>query len=201
MPLDAVCLTGVVRELREALLDLRIEKVQQPARDQVILTLRGNRRLLLCAGASQARVHLTALGRENPAQPPMFCMLLRKHLTGGRLTAIDQPPAERVVILTVSMVDELGEPGRRRLVAECMGRRSNLILLDGEDRIIDCRRRVDLEMSPQRQVLPGLFYRLPPAQEKEDPLTADGEALRALLAAAPAGTEADSLSYYSPPNV
>ncbi len=134
MPLDAVCLTGVVRELREALLDLRIEKVQQPARDQVILTLRGNRRLLLCAGASQARVHLTALGRENPAQPPMFCMLLRKHLTGGRLTAIDQPPAERVVILTVSMVDELGEPGRRRLVAECMGRRSNLILLDGEDR-------------------------------------------------------------------
>lgn len=174
MPLDAVCLTGVVRELREALLDLRIEKVQQPARDQVILTLRGNRRLLLCAGASQARVHLTALGRENPAQPPMFCMLLRKHLTGGRLTAIDQPPAERVVILTVSMVDELGEPGRRRLVAECMGRRSNLILLDGEDRIIDCLRRVDLEMSPQRQVLPGLFYRLPPAQEKEDPLTAGG---------------------------
>ena len=190
MPLDAVCLTGVVRELREALLDLRIEKVQQPARDQVILTLRGNRRLLLCAGASQARVHLTALGRENPAQPPMFCMLLRKHLTGGRLTAIDQPPAERVVILTVSMVDELGEPGRRRLVAECMGRRSNLILLDGEDRIIDCLRRVDLEMSPQRQVLPGLFYRLPPVQEKEDPLTVGGEAFRALLAAAPAGTEA-----------
>ena len=120
----------------------------------------------------------------------MFCMLLRKHLTGGRLTAIDQPPAERVVILTVSMVDELGEPGRRRLVAECMGRRSNLILLDGEDRIIDCLRRVDLEMSPQRQVLPGLFYRLPPVQEKEDPLTVGGEAFRALLAAAPAGTEA-----------
>ena len=190
MPLDAVCLTGVVRELRETLVGLRIEKIQQPARDQVILTLRGSRKLLLCAGASQARIHLTTQQRENPAQPPMFCMLLRKHLGSGRLAAIEQPHLERAVILTVEIIDELGEPGIRKLVLECMGRYSNLILLDGEDRIIDCLRRVDMEMSERRQVLPGLFYRLPPAQEKMDPLAVGEEELRAMLDAAPDGTDA-----------
>ena len=190
MPLDAVCLSGVVRELRETILGLRLEKVQQPARDQVVLTLRGNKKLLLCAGASQSRLHLTGLTRENPAAPPMFCMLLRKHLSGGRLAAIDQPGLERVVILTLDIVDELGEPGRRRLVFECMGRYSNLILLDGQERIIDCLRRVDMEMSERRQVLPGLFYHLPPAQEKADPLSAAPEDFRAMLDAAPDGTDA-----------
>ncbi|MDE7262922.1 MAG: NFACT family protein, partial [Oscillospiraceae bacterium] len=190
MPLDAICLMGVVRELREALTGLRIEKVQQPARDQVILTFRGNKKLLLCAGASQARIHLTAQQRENPAQPPMFCMLLRKHLNGGRLAAIEQPALERAVILAVEVVDELGEPGVRKLVVECMGRYSNLILLDGQDRIIDCLRRVDMEMSERRQVLPGLFYRLPPAQDKMDPLAVSGEEFRAMLDAVPDGTDA-----------
>ena len=190
MPLDAVCLTGVVKELREVLTGLRIEKIQQPARDQVVLTFRGNKKLLLCAGASQARVHLTGIARENPAAPPMFCMLLRKHLLGGRLASIEQPALERVVILTLEIVDELGEPGRRKLAVECMGRYSNLILLDGQDRIIDCLRRVDMEMSEKRQVLPGLFYRLPPAQEKADPLAVSAEEFRALLDALPDGTDA-----------
>lgn len=190
MPLDAVCLSGVVRELRETIQGLRVEKIQQPARDQVILTLRGNKKLLLCAGASQSRLHLTGLTRENPAAPPMFCMLLRKHLSGGRLSAIDQPSLERVVILTFDIVDELGEPGRRRLAFECMGRYSNLILLDGQERIIDCLRRVDMEMSEKRQVLPGLFYHLPPVQEKTDPLAVSQSDFRAMLAAAPDGTDA-----------
>ena len=189
MPLDAICLSGVVRELRETALGLRIEKVQQPARDQVVLALRGNQKLLLCAGASQARIHFTHVQRENPAAPPMFCMLLRKHLQGGRLTGIDQPGLERVVALTVDITDELGERGQRRLVLECMGRYSNLILLDGQDRIIDCLRRVDMEMSEKRQVLPGLFYHLPPAQEKADPLQTDREAFRRLLSAAPPDRE------------
>jgi len=94
----------------------RIEKVQQPARDQVVLALRGNQKLLLCAGASQARIHFTHVQRENPAAPPMFCMLLRKPLQGGRLTGIDQPGLERAVALTVDITDELGERGQRRLV-------------------------------------------------------------------------------------
>ena len=184
MPLDSFCLSGIIEELQD-IVGLRIEKIQQPARDQVILSLRGGRRLLLCAGAAQARIHLTALSRENPASPPMFCMLLRKHLGGGRIAAIEQPGQERAAIVTVDMVDELGEPGQRKLILECMGRRSNLILTDGEDRIIDCLRRIDLEMSETRQVLPGLYYHLPPTQAKADPLTIDETSLREALSVTP----------------
>ena len=191
MPLDAVCLSGVLEEIRPQIVGLRIEKVQQPARDQVILSLRGGRRLLLCAGASQSRIHLTSLSRENPAAPPMFCMLLRKHLGGGRISAVEQPGLERAVILTVDMMDELGEPGQRKLILECMGRRSNLILTDGQDRIIDCLRRIDLEMNEERQVLPGLYYRLPPAQQKADPVAAGEELLRRLLHEVSPDTPAD----------
>ena len=181
MPLDAVCLRGVVQELKPQLENLRLEKIQQPARDLVLLTFRGNRKLLLCAGASQARIHLTALQRENPAAPPRFCMLLRKLLSGGALVSMEQPGLERAVILTFRVMDELGVSGQRQLVLECMGRRSNLILLDGEGRILDCLRRVDFEMSPQRQVLPGLFYHLPPAVEKADPLAVSPEELETIL--------------------
>lgn len=182
MPLDAVCLSGVVRELQPLTAGLRVEKIQQPARDQIILSLRGNKRLLLCAGANQARIHLTSVPRENPAAPPMFCMLLRKHLSSAKLRGISQPRLERAAILSFDILDELGEPGVRKLVLECMGRYSNLILLDGQDRIIDCLRRVDMEMSEKRQVLPGLFYRLPPAQDnKADPLEITEDGFYALL--------------------
>ena len=180
MPLDALCLRGVVCELQSQVVGLRIEKIQQPARDQVVLTLRGGRKLLLCAGSNQARLHFTEISRENPAAPPMFCMLLRKHLLGGQITALEQAGLDRVVTLAVRAADELGVMGEKRLVLECMGRSANLILLDGEGRIIDCLRRVDMEMS-QRQVLPGLFYRLPPAPEKEDPLAVDEGRFTALL--------------------
>ena len=97
MPFDAVCLQAVLQELRPKLLGLRIDKVQQPARDQVILLLRGNQRLLLNAGANAPRIQLTELTRDNPAEPPMFCMLLRKHLVGARVADITQPPLERLV--------------------------------------------------------------------------------------------------------
>jgi len=190
MPLDAVCLTGVVRELQETIVGLRIEKIQQPSRDQIVLTLRGNRKLLLCASSNQPRIHLTNITRENPIQAPMFCMLLRKHLGSGRISAVQQPTLERVVILSIDMVDEMGEVGRRQLVLECMGRHSNLILLDGEGRIIECLRRVDMEMSEKRQVLPGLFYHLPPAQEKADPLAVDEDTFDQFLSSAPTEREA-----------
>lgn len=166
MPLDAVCLQAVVCELRPQLLGLRIDKVQQPARDQVILLLRGNKRLLLNAGANSPRIQLTEQVRDNPAEPPMFCMLLRKHLVGGHLAAVTQPKLERLVELDVDVTDDFGRPGKRYLILEAMGRHSNLILLDEKHRIIDCMRRVDAEMSPQRQVLPGLFYEMPPVHGK-----------------------------------
>ena len=166
MPLDAISLRAVVAELRPELLGLRIEKVQQPARDQVILLLRGNRRLLINAGANAPRIQLTKLQRDNPAEPPMFCMLLRKHLLGAKIADISQPPLERLVKMELDIIDDFGQPGKRTLVLEAMGRRSNLILLDGDGRIIECMRRVDAEMSPQRQVLPGLYYEQPLATDR-----------------------------------
>lgn len=183
MPLDAVCLQAVVEELRPQLLGVRIDKVQQPARDQVILLLRGNRRLLLHAGANSPRIQMTEQNRENPAEPPMFCMLLRKHLVGGRVSAVTQPNLERLVELNIDITDEFGLPGKRYLVLEAIGRHTNLILLDGERRIVDCLRRVDAEMSPQRQVLPGLFYELPPAQDKQKITDAEEASFRVLLSA------------------
>ncbi len=181
MPLDAICLQGVVGELTPQLTGSRIEKIQQPARDQIILLLRGSRRLFLNAGANQPRIHLTEQLRDNPSQPPMFCMLLRKHLSGGIIESIRQEPLERVVTLTVLASDELGERSRFTLVWEGMPRRANLILCDRDGRIIDCLRRVDLEAEQDRQVLPGLFYRLPTRQDKRSPLSVTEEEFAALL--------------------
>ena len=184
MPLDAICLQAVVEELRPQLLNLRIDKVQQPARDQVILLLRGNKRLLLNAGANAPRIQLTEVPRDNPAEPPMFCMLLRKHLVGARVADITQPTLERLVRLELDITDDFGQPGKRTLVLEAMGRRSNLILLDGDGRVIDCMRRVDADMSAARQVLPGLYYE-PPAAVGRLPVTEETEAgFREKLAAA-----------------
>ena len=185
MAIDAICLTALVAELRPQLLGLRVDKVQQPARDQVVLLFRG-RRLLLNAGAGAPRLQLTEVLRDNPAEPPMFCMLLRKHLSGARVAEITQPPLERLVRLEFDASDELGRAGRRTLVLEAMGRRSNLILLDGEGRIIDSLRRVDADMSAQRQVLPGLFYEPPASTGRLPFLEETEEGFAARFAAAPA---------------
>ncbi len=166
MALDAVFLRALAEELRPQVLGAKIEKIHQPARDQVLLILRGNRKLLLCAGANAPRIQFTALERDNPSAPPMFCMLLRKHLSGGRITALDQPPLERLIRLELDTADDLGRAGHHSLILEAMGRRSNLILLDAEGRIVDCLRRIDAEMSPARQILPGLFYQPPPSVER-----------------------------------
>lgn len=184
MAIDAICLQAVAAELRPQLTGLRIDKVQQPARDQVVLVFRG-RRLLLNAGAGAPRLQLTETVRDNPGSPPMFCMLLRKHLAGARVADITQPPLERLVRIELDASDELGRTGRRTLILEAMGRRSNLILLDEEGRIVDSLRRVDADMSAARQVLPGLYYQ-PPASTGRLPVTEETEAgFAARLAAAP----------------
>lgn len=181
MPFDAVFLRAVVEELKPTLLGARIDKIQQPARDTVLLTLRGREKLLLSANVNRPRLHLTKAGFDNPAQPPMFCMLLRKHLSGGRISAINQPPAERSVDMTLDCTDEMGVPCQKHLILELMGRNSNLILTGPDGRIIDCLRRVDFEMSELRQVLPGLFYHEPPKQDKRIPWETSQEEIAALL--------------------
>ena len=197
MAIDAICLQAVAGELRPQLLGLRVDKVQQPARDQVVLLFRG-KRLLLNAGAGAPRLQLTEILRDNPAEPPMFCMLLRKHLSGARVAGLTQPPLERLVKIEFDASDELGRAGRRTLVLEAMGRRSNLILLDGEGRVIDSLRRVDADMSAARQVLPGLFYQ-PPASTGRLPFleeTEAGFAARFTAAAAEKTLDAFLLAQY-----
>ena len=172
MPLDALCLSAIRDELGERIVGMKIEKIQQPERDIVILALRGKGdqcRLLISAGIGDARVHLTEYQFENPATPPMFCMLLRKHLIGARITSVTQPPAERALELAMQAPDAMGTISDKRLIIEMIGRMSNIILTDGE-RIIDCLRRIGGDMSDKRAVLPGLFYRPPPEQkDKLDP--------------------------------
>lgn len=191
MAIDAICLQAVAGELRPQLLGLRVDKVQQPARDQVVLLFRG-KRLLLNAGAGAPRLQLTEILRDNPAEPPMFCMLLRKHLSGARVAGLTQPPLERLVKIEFDASDELGRAGRRTLVLEAMGRRSNLILLDGEGRVIDSLRRVDADMSAARQVLPGLFYQPPASTGRLPFLEETGEGFSARFAAAAAEKTLDA---------
>ena len=195
MPIDAVFLESLRCELQEQLLACRVDKVQQPERDTILLSMRGPNgggKLLLTASPNHPRIQLTSLSFENPAQPPMFCMLLRKHLTGGRLVSISQPPLERLVELTFDCIDEMGTPCQKTLILEIMGRNSNLILTGADGRILDCLRRVDFEMSEQRQVLPGLYYHLPPTQGKCSPWDASEQDLLALLGAQKTQKTADS---------
>jgi len=184
MPLDSITVTALAEELRGRLTGAKIDKVQQPERDTILLTLRGqggNFRLVLCGGVGNARVHLTEASYENPAQPPMFCMLLRKHLLGARIARIEQPERERILIFHLDAYDELGTAVKKKLAVEMIGRGTNIILVDGEEHIIDCLRRVDSEMSPLRQVLPGLIYRLPLQQTKPDFFALNSEERRSMF--------------------
>ena len=184
MAFDAGMLACMVHEIRTVALGGRIEKVMQPERDEIILQLRsteGGKRLLINAGAGP-RIGFSELSRENPAQAPMFCMLLRKHLTGARLADIRQEGFERVVTLEFDTRDEMGFACTRRIVAEIMGKYSNLIFTDGEGRIISALKTVDFTTSTQRQVLPGMRYELPPAQDKENPLETTRERFEELYA-------------------
>ena len=183
MPLDSVTVSALAAELRGRIVGAKIDKVQQPERDTLLLSLHGpggSARLVLCGGVGNARVHLTEASYENPERPPMFCMLLRKHLTGARIAALEQPERERILILRLDAYDEMGSPVQKTLAVEMIGRGTNIILIDGDGRIIDCLRRVDSEMSALRQVLPGLIYRLPLQQSKPDPFLLSAEERRAL---------------------
>lgn len=184
MPLDSVTMSALTEELRQRIEGGKIDKVQQPERDTVLLSIRsggGNFRLAICGGVGNARVHITGASYENPQQPPMFCMLLRKHLVGARISALTQPERERIVIFELDAYDEMGVPVKKRLAVEMIGRGTNIILVGPDGRIIDCLRRVDSEMSALRQVLPGLVYRLPINQTKPDPFALSSQERREIL--------------------
>ena len=172
MAFDAFYLSAVLAEIREKCLGARVEKIHQPSRDTLILHLRcreGREKLLFAANPTAPRLHLTTASPENPAEPPMFCMFLRKHLLGARLAEITQPPMERCATFTFDCTDEMGFPVQKRLVAELMGRTCNLYLLSPEGRILDCLRRIGLDESTKRAALPGLNYQEPEPVTKQDP--------------------------------
>ena len=195
MPFDAIFMTALAGELREKLVGGKVDKLYQPARDEAVLHMRAGRenvRLLISASPSHPRAQLTKAPRENPETPPMFCMLLRKYFTGARLLELTQPSMERLLDFRFETLDELGDRVERRLVLECIGRKSNLIMLDGAGRITDCMRRADGDLSAKRPVMPGLFYAPPEPTGRLDPLAMAPEELRSfVLANAPEGDGQD----------
>ena len=173
MAFDAFFLRAVLSEVRDKTQQARVEKIHQPSRDTVILLLKtqeGRQKLMFVASPTAPRLHLTTASPENPAEPPMFCMLLRKHLSGARLREITQPAMERCATFTFDCIDEMGDPTQKQLVAELMGRTCNLYLLGADGRIIDCLRRVGLDETTKRPALPGMFYQQPEPITKEDPV-------------------------------
>ena len=173
MAFDAFFLRAVLGEIREKAAHARVDKIHQPSRDTVILQLKsseGRCKLLLAPNPAAPRLHLTTASPENPAEPPMFCMLLRKHLLGARLADIYQIPMERCAVFSFDCTDEMGYPVQKKLVAELMGRTCNLYLLGPDGRIIDCLRRIGLDETTKRPALPGLMYQPPEPVLKHNPL-------------------------------
>lgn len=187
MPLDAVTVSALAKELSERLEGGRIDKVQQPERDMLLLSLRAkgeNLRLVIAAGTGNARAGITRGSFENPAEPPMFCMLMRKHLVGARILSVTQPEYERLLIFKLDTHDELGVQSEKKLAVELIGRSANAVLIGADGRIIDCMRRMDFAGDALRRMLPGMIYRLPPKQEKPVFFALDPEQRRALIASA-----------------
>ena len=173
MAFDAFFLSAVLDEIRDKATGARVDKIHQPSRDTVILQLKcnhGREKLLFAPNPANPRLHLTTASPENPAEPPMFCMLLRKHIGGARLAQVNQIPMERWAEFVFDCTDEMGYPVQKRLVAELMGRTCNLYLLGPDGRIIDCLRRIGLDETSKRPALPGLIYQQPDPIAKKNPL-------------------------------
>lgn len=174
MPFDGSAVHSIVSELNDKIVNGKIDKVYQPEKDELIIHIRSYResyKLLLSASTSYPRVHLTEDNKSNPAVPPSFCMLLRKHLLGGRIVAVRQPDFERIIEIDIECFDELGYSVHKTLIAEIMGRHSNIIFTDGTTgKIIDGIKRVSFEVSSVREILPGREYEYPPSGGKVNPL-------------------------------
>ena len=189
MALDGVYLSLVKAELESVLIDSRVDKIHQPSRESVVITLRtrgfGNRKLMLSSSAGTARVHLTEREPENPQTPPMFCMLLRKHIGAGKLISIRQDGFERILFFDFEATDEFGDRVVLTLAAEIMGRCSNILLIGPDGRVIDAIKRVSEDMSRVRSVFPGVSYTLPPREARLNPLDFSEEELFTRLKSRP----------------
>lgn len=184
MAFDGIFLNAIANEIKSKATNAKVDKIYQPQKDEIILSLRcfgENIKLLLSANGSAPRLHFTALQKENPLSAPMFCMVLRKHLAGAKLVDVLQNGIERVLFLVFDCYDDFGEQVQKNLVIEIMGRHSNIILLNNENKIIDAVKHIDFSVSAHRQVLPSLPYGLPPTQKKTSILDLTKEKISEIL--------------------
>lgn len=201
MSYDGIVTRAVVNELREKLLGGRVDKIYQHEKDELTITVYSkgiNQKLLVSASSSTPRLYLTRLAFKNPDTPPMFCMLLRKYLIGGHVLDIRQDGLDRVVAITISGTDELGHPLNRELVVEIMGKHSNIILIEeSSKRIIDSIKRVPMDISRVRQILPGLHYHPVQNQDKLDPLNVSNKEFLDLIVKSSGNTQIFKFLYQS----
>ena len=189
MAFDGITIACLRKELSDRLVGGRITKIVQPEADELLLTIKNNAaryRLLLSASASLPLVYLTEKNKNAPMTAPGFCMLLRKHLGGGRITAVTQPSLERILRFEIEHLDEMGDLCRKYLIAELMGKHSNLIFCREDGTILDSIKHVSLAVSSVREVLPGRTYFIPHTQDKLDPLTASPAEMIEAVCAKPA---------------
>ena len=170
MSFDGVVTYAAAEELRRELLLGKIEKIYQPQPEQLLLSIhtqRGRRRLFLSASGNHSAVYLVDQTPENPTVPPVFCMVLRKHLGAARIVSVEQYQNDRILEICLETVDEMGFSVNRKLIAEIMGKHSNILLLDmATGRIIDSIKHVSIDVNRARQILPGKLYEYPPLQDK-----------------------------------
>ena len=184
MAFDGIVVADLVHEFRNELIGGRIAKIAQPETDELLLTIKtndGQRRLLISADASLPLIYLTDANKPAPMTAPNFCMLLRKHIGGGRIVDIRQPKLERIIHFTIEHLDELGDLCRKELIVEIMGKHSNIIFCTSDGKIIDSIKHVSAQMSSVREVLPGREYFIPDTMHKADPLTIDADTFTGLL--------------------
>jgi len=195
MPFDGSVVNSIVHELNDKLVNGKIDKVYQPEKDELIITVRSYKetyKLLLSASSTYPRMHLTEENKSNPAVAPAFCMLLRKHILGGRIISIMQPEFERIIEIDIDSTDELGYSTHKTLIAEIMGRHSNIIFIDKPtSKIIDSIKRVSFEISSVREILPGREYKYPPSGNKSNPLKASRESFIEGIAKVPGSIKAE----------
>lgn len=196
--MDGLTLTASVFELMK-LIDGKIEKIQQPEKFELLFfvhTRNGNKKLLISASPDNSRIHLTEEKKQSPALAPNFLMLLRKHLQSSRIVSIEQPNADRIVIIKFSAYNELNDATELRLVCEIMGKHSNIILVDKNDIILDSIRRVSPSMSSARLILPKLRYQYPPTVQKHNPLLASEDDFIDCISNSPRMDKALSNEFY-----
>lgn len=179
MSFDGIVTKSVVSELNGTLVGGRVDKIFQQEKDEILINIHSkgiNYKLVMSASSNNPRLYLTDYSKKNPESPPMFCMLLRKHLSGGTILNIEQYNLDRIVLIDISSLDELGQSSEKRLIIEIMGKHSNIMLIEKSTfKIIDSIKRVTEEMSRIRQILPGFIYEYPPMNNKVNPLYTTSE--------------------------